>query len=118
MPPLLALAIAQAVQNSPMVAPENRSGRSRIVTCQIDHGPKSRCVFTPLFGDGSFQIDLDGDDPRSLMVALDGGKARVFEVFGPIKQVELRWPYRRDPTRPACWITDTKDVEPQSICAF
>jgi len=115
---ILALALLQTASNSPMVAQEDRSGRSRTATCQMDHGPKSQCVFTPLFGDGSFQIDLDGTDARSLRVVLDGDRAHVFEVFGPTKRVALLWTYYRDPTRPACWITDTKDVEPQSICAF
>jgi len=101
-----------------MVARVDRSGPSRIATCQIDRGPQSRCVFTPLFGDGSFQVDLDGTDARSLRVVLDGHKARAFEVFGPAKFVAMLWTYHRDPTRPACWITDTKDVETQSICAF
>ena len=98
------------------VASEDRSGPSREANCRIDDKPMQRCLFTPLFGDGSFEIELNAD--RALRVVVDSARASVFEVFGPEKRVRLMWRYHRDPLHCACWVTDMTDVEPRSICVY
>lgn len=111
--PLTFVALLAASQ--PLVAAYDRSGPSRRATCRIDDGPARRCIFTPLFGDGGFQIDLPD---RALRVVVAGERARVFEVFGPEKRVQVAATFRRDAVRRACWVSGRGDSDPRSICAF
>jgi hypothetical protein len=97
------------------IAPEDRSGPTRPARCEIDGKPARPCQFTPLFGDGSFDILLA--DRQQYRVVIDGEHASVFVVMGPQKRVPLTWPYHRDAVRRACWVTDADD-SPQSICVY
>ena len=84
---LALLALAASGPSVEGVASEDRSGPSRWARCRIDGKPVSKCRFTPLFGDGSFNIRLKGVD--ELRVVVSGDSASVFEVFGPEKRVAL-----------------------------
>lgn len=113
---LLALALTASGQLGDGVPKQDRSGPPRQAHCRIDGEPVQRCVFTPVFGDGSFDIKLNGD--RELRVMIDGTNASVFEVLGPQKRVPLMWRYRRDPADQACWVSDRQSVSPKTICVY
>jgi hypothetical protein len=53
--PVSMLALIQPVD---AVSKVDRSGPSRQAKCQVDSEPVQSCRFTPLFGDGSFNIEL------------------------------------------------------------
>ncbi|PKP93381.1 MAG: hypothetical protein CVT77_05865 [Alphaproteobacteria bacterium HGW-Alphaproteobacteria-16] len=114
---LIALTLSATTQDVTTVSQEDRSGASRRAACQIDGTARQNCVFTPLFGDGSFQIDLS-DDTAYRIVIDEPGVASVFSVFGPDNRIPLMWSYRRDSAKPACWVTDTADVSPRAICVY
>jgi hypothetical protein len=97
------------------VAPEDRSGPSRQARCRIGDGPMQPCRFTPLFGDGSFNIELPDGEYRMIV---EGDRGDAFAVFGPEKRVPLLWSYRRDPADGACWVSESPDSEPSRICAY
>lgn len=97
------------------VASEDRSGPSRPARCRIGDGAVQPCTFTPLFGDGSFDIELAD---RELRVVVRGQQGTAFEVFGPERRVRMEWHYRRDPSDPACWVADLPNSEPSRICAY
>jgi hypothetical protein len=96
----------------------DRSGPPRRARCRIGAGPVQPCIFTPLFGDGSFNIEpKDGNDLR---VVRDGDHAWVFSVFGPNKRVPVGGTYHRDKADRACWVADAPNSEPDPgrICAY
>ena len=112
----VSLALAAALGQGDAVAPEDRSGRSREAQCRIDSGSREKCRFTPLFGDGSFNIELpDGNEYR---VVVRGEDAWAFVVMGPQKRIRLWWKYHRSAEDRACWVTDDKLGMPHSICAY
>lgn len=104
-------AVAQAYTPVP-VAPDERSGRSRQIKCSVGGMQETTCTFTPLFGDGSFQ--LDGPDIAVRLLIIDG-EGHLFEVFGPTRRVPVGGVYIRNPRDRACWITTTDGPSP--ICA-
>lgn len=110
---LLAAGAAVAQDYEPVpIAPEDTPGRARQIRCSVGQMPETRCTFTPLFGDGSFQ--LDGPDIALRLVILDG-EGHLFEVFGPEKRVPTGGIYIRNPRDRACWITTS--TGPSPICA-
>ena len=68
---------AQAYDVVP-VSPDERSGRSRQIQCSVGRMTQTTCTFTPLFGDGSFQ--LDGPD-IAVRLIIDGSEGSLFEVI-------------------------------------
>jgi len=102
---------AQAYTPVPVAADE-RSGPSRRINCSVGEMHETTCTFTPLFGDGSFQ--LDGPDIAVRLIITDG-EGSLFEVFGPTRRVPVGGVYIRNPRDRACWITTTDGPSP--ICA-
>ena len=94
---LLALSGALTVTT---VSAEDRSGPDRQALCRVDGGASTACIFTPLFGDGSFSVALPN---RELRMVVDGDDAVPFEAFGPTHRVPLSVSYRRDPNDKSCW---------------
>lgn len=94
------------------VSPDERSGRSRQIRCSVGQMAETACTFTPLFNDGSFQ--LDGPDIAVRMIIIDG-EGSLFEVFSPERRVPVGGTYIRNPRDRACWITTTDGPSP--ICA-
>ena len=102
---------AQAYEVVP-VAPDERSGRSREIQCSVGQMAETTCTFTPLFGDGSFQ--LDGPD-IAVRLIIDGAEGNLFEVFSATHRVPVGGTYIRNPRDRACWITTTDGPSP--VCA-
>jgi hypothetical protein len=110
-----AMSPTQAVAYTPVpISAEDNPGRARQIRCQVGTAPETNCTFTPLFGDGSFQ--LDGPDIALRMVISDG-EGGLFEVFGPDERVPIGGTYRRDPRDRACWIANEDTPAPSPVCA-
>ena len=106
---------AQTAAYTPVpISAEDNPGRARQIRCQVGTDPETNCTFTPLFGDGSFQ--LDGPDIALRMVISDG-EGGLFEVFGPDERVSIGGTYRRDPRDRACWIANEDTPAPSPVCA-
>jgi hypothetical protein len=96
------------------VAPSERSGRSRQIRCSVGQMRETNCTFTPLFGDGSFQ--LDGPDIAYRLI-IDSGEGYLFEVFSRDERVAIGGTYRRDNRDRACWVAVERTPAPSRICA-
>ncbi len=94
------------------VAPDERSGPSRRINCSVGEMHETTCTFTPLFGDGSFQ--LDGPDIAVRLIISDG-EGYLFEVFSPERRVAVGGVYTHDPRDRACWVS--KEGGPTPVCA-
>jgi hypothetical protein len=94
------------------VAPDERSGRSRQIRCRVGDMAETTCTFTPLFGDGSFQLDGPGVAVRMI---IDDGTGYLFEVFGPDRRTAVGGAYIRNPRDRACWVAT--DGGPSPVCA-
>ena len=105
----------QAAAYTPVpITRDDQPGRARQIRCQVGSAPETDCTFTPLFGDGSFQ--LDGPDIALRMVISDG-EGGLFEVIGPEERVAIGGTYRRDPRDGACWIANEETPAPSRVCA-
>ena len=105
----------QAAAYTPVpITRDDQPGRARQIRCQVGSAPETDCTFTPLFGDGSFQ--LDGPDIALRMVISDG-EGGLFEVLGPEERVAIGGTYRRDPRDGACWIANEETPAPARVCA-
>src|SRR4030095_4870087 len=119
MPVILLASFFVATVAPDAVSPEDRSGPSRQAKCKIDHDPLVRCRFTPLFGDGSFNIELP--EGRELRIVVEGERGWLFIPMGPEQRVRILTGYHRDKADRACWVTDDpRDASlpgpPDSIC--
>jgi hypothetical protein len=97
------------------VANEDRSGPTRQAWCQIGNEQVQPCRFTPVLGNGSFDIALPH---RELRLVIDARRGNVFEVFGPERRVLLPSRYHRDSVRSACWLSDIVEEDPSKICVY
>lgn len=114
-PPARTAPATQRAAYTPMpISAEDNPGRARQIRCQVGTDPETNCTFTPLFGDGSFQ--LDGPDIAYRMVISDG-EGGLFAVFGPEDRVPVGGTYRRDARDRACWIANESTPAPSPICA-
>lgn len=105
----------QAAAYTPVpITRDDQPGRARQIRCQVGSAPETDCTFTPLFGDGSFQ--LDGPDIALRMVISDG-EGGLFEVINPEERVAIGGTYRRDPRDGACWIANEETPAPSRVCA-
>lgn len=116
--PLLLLALGQPVD---AVSEVDRSVPSRRAKCQIDSDPVQPCRFTPLFGDGSFNIELS--PRRQLRLVISDGRALLFVGVAPDKQIRTDVVLHRDQRDRACWVADAKrDLSlagpPNRICVY
>lgn len=93
---------------------EDNPGRARQIRCQVGPSAETDCTFTPLFGDGSFQ--LDGPDIALRMIITDG-EGSLFEVISPEERVPIGSFYRRDTRDRACWVEVEKTSAPSRVCA-
>jgi hypothetical protein len=96
------------------VAPSERSGRTRQIRCSVGQMRETNCSFTPLFGDGSFQ--LDGPDIAYRLIISDG-EGFLFAVFSRDERVPVGGAYRRDQRDRACWVAVEDSPAPSRICA-
>ncbi|MBX9707326.1 MAG: hypothetical protein K2X61_05255 [Caulobacteraceae bacterium] len=96
------------------VAPSERSGRTRQIRCSVGQMRETNCSFTPLFGDGSFQ--LDGPNIAYRLI-IDNGEGYLFEVFSRDERVAIGGLYRRDNRDRACWVAVERTPAPSRICA-
>lgn len=94
------------------VAADERSGPSREIRCSVGTMAETGCTFTPLFGDGSFQLDGPGIAVR--MIIADG-EGFLFEVFGPERRTAVNGAYIRNPRDRACWVSTSNGPSP--VCA-
>ncbi len=94
------------------VAPDERSGRSRQIRCRVGDMAETACTFTPLFGDGSFQLDGPGVAVRMI---IDDGTGYLFEVFGPERRTAVGGAYIRNTRDRACWVAT--EGGPSPVCA-
>ena len=113
-PPRTPPATQRAAYTPVPISAEDQPGRARQIRCQVGSVPETNCTFTPLFGDGSFQ--LDGPDIAYRMVISDG-EGGLFAVFGPEDRVPVGGTYRRDARDGACWIANESTPAPSPICA-
>ncbi|CAL1692400.1 hypothetical protein MMB232_02566 [Brevundimonas subvibrioides] len=105
----------QATAYTPVpISRDDQPGRARQIRCQVGSAPETDCTFTPLFGDGSFQ--LDGPDIALRMVISDG-EGGLFEVIGPEERIAIGGTYRRDSRDRACWIANEETPAPSRVCA-
>lgn len=103
------------------VSDEDRSGPSRQARCKIDNEQMRRCRFTPLFGDGSFNIELG--PRRQLRLVIFDGRALLFVGIDPDKQIRTDVALHRDRVDRACWVADVqRDLReagpPNRICVY
>lgn len=96
------------------ISREDNPGRARQIRCQVGASAETDCTFTPLFGDGSFQ--LDGPDIALRMIITDGDGS-LFEVISAEERVPIGSSYRRDTRDRACWVEVEKTSAPSRICA-
>jgi hypothetical protein len=113
-PPAPAPSTQGAAYTPVPITADDQPGRARQIRCKVGSAPETNCTFTPLFGDGSFQ--LDGPDIAYRMVISDG-EGGLFAVFGPDDRVPVGGTYRRDPRDGACWIANESTPAPNPICA-
>ncbi len=71
------------------VTADERSGPSRQIGRSVGQMRETACTFTPLFGDGSFQ--LDGPD-IAVRPAISDGEGGLFAVSGPGRRVPVGGP--------------------------
>lgn len=93
---------------------EDNPGRARQIRCQVGSGRETDCTFTPLFGDGSFQ--LDGPD-IALRMIISEGEGSLFAVISPEERVPIGSFYRRDSRDRACWVQVEPTSAPSRVCA-
>jgi hypothetical protein len=103
------------------VAEAERSGPSRVARCRIDNEPVQRCRFTPLFGDGSFDIELS--ERRQLRLVISGRGALLFVGISPDRQIRTEVVLHRDDHDRACWVAahplnSRLPGPPRRICAY
>ena len=92
---------------------EERKGPTRRARCQIDDEPERPCDFTPVFGDGSFDIEMPD---RQLRLIVSGSEAAPFELIGT-RRIPIVGLLQRDPNDPACWVSDDSDAILKRVCA-
>jgi hypothetical protein len=94
-------------------AEEEKKGPTRRASCQIDDEPERACDFTPVFGDGSFDIAMPD---RQLRLIVSGSEAAPFELIGT-RRIPIVGLLQRDPRDPACWVSDDPDAILKRVCA-
>ncbi len=92
---------------------EERRGPSRQARCRVDDEPERACTFTPVFGDGSFDIEMPD---RQLRLIVSGDEAAPFELIGS-RRIPIVGLLRRDPQDRACWISGDADAVLKRVCA-
>lgn len=120
----LAFSMLLAALSPDAVASVDRSGPSRRARCRLDNAPIQRCRFTPLFGDGSFNIELSPE--RQLRLVRGGAEERayLFVPIAPDKQIRMFDTFRRDHRDRACWVSEAKRIGPKNegppsrICVY
>ena len=95
------------------ISADDRPGRARQARCQVGMGRNTNCTFTPLFGDGSFQLDAPD---IALRMIISGDQGHLFAVF-PDRCIPTVGTYRRDPRDRACWIANEKTAPTSKVCA-
>ncbi len=88
-------------------------GPTRQARCRIDDQPERACAFTPVFGDGSFDIELPD---RQLRLIVSGEEAAPFELIGR-RRIPLAGLLRRDPQDRACWVAEDPELGLERVCA-
>jgi len=118
MPAIFLASIFAATLAPDAVSADDRSGPSRQVKCRLDNGRPEACRFTPLFGDGSFNIELS--EGRELRIVVDGKRGWLFVPLSPDRRSALG-SFHRDEQDRACWVADiplSMTRPPDRICAY
>ena len=114
------LALLLLLQSADAVSDEDRSGPTRAARCLLDDEPIRRCWFTPLFGDGSFHIELDPD--RQFRLVVNGEIGHFFTSIDRDRHVRSFGPvYRRERQDRACWAAPAAadgSGRPRRICVY
>lgn len=90
-----------------------KRGPTRTARCRINDEPERACDFTPVFGDGSFDIEMPD---RQLRLIIEGNEAAPFELIGA-RRIPIVGLLQRDPGDPACWVSDDPDASLKRVCA-
>ena len=93
---------------------DDRSGPTRRARCNINEEGMEPCMFTPVMGDGSFDIETADRDIR---IVISDGEGAVFERIGA-RNIPLPGGFQRDGDDPACWATDDPDATVRRVCAY
>ncbi len=117
----IALLLLNSWRPAEAVAKVDRSGPTRLVRCRIDSEPVQNCRFTPLFGDGSFHIELN--KRRQLRLVMSGESALLFVGISPDRQIRTEVVLHRDKIDRACWVAGNPrglkpSGPPNRICAY
>lgn len=105
--------VATADTNSGAGDGEERRGPTRQARCRIDGEAERPCAFTPVFGDGSFDIEMPD---RQLRLIVDGDEAAPFELIGE-RRIPIVGLLRRDPQDGACWVAEEPGLGLERVCA-
>lgn len=92
---------------------QEKRGPTRQARCRIDDEPERACAFTPVFGDGSFDIEIAD---RQLRLIISDGEAAPFELIGQ-RRIPMVGLLQRDPRNPVCWVSDDPDASLKRVCA-
>ena len=92
---------------------QEKRGPTRQARCRIDDEPERACAFTPVLGDGSFDIEMLD---RQLRLIIDGDEAAPFELIGA-RRIPIPGLLDRDPEDPACWVSGDPDASLKRVCA-
>jgi hypothetical protein len=113
------VAAEEAATEAPALATAAREedreqrGPSRQARCRVNDEPERSCTFTPVWGDGSFDIEMPD---RKLRLIVDGEEAAPFELIGA-RRVPLVGLLKRDAKDRACWVSDDPDAVLRRVCA-
>jgi hypothetical protein len=92
---------------------EERRGPTRQARCRIDDEAERPCAFTPVFGDGSFDIEMPD---RQLRLIVNGDEAAPFELIGE-RRIPIVGLLRRDSQDRACWVAEEPGLGLDRVCA-
>lgn len=92
----------------------DRSGATRRARCRIDDQALASCAFTPVLGDGSFDVDMDGYHMR---LVISDGEGALF-ARGEDRNIPIPGVFQRDPADRACWASDEEFATVHRLCAY
>jgi len=92
---------------------EEKKGPTRQARCRINDEPEQPCAFTPVLGDGSFDIEMPD---RQLRLIVSGSEAAPFERVGE-RRIPIVGLLQRDAQDAACWVSDDPDAVLKRVCA-
>lgn len=95
-------------------AHDDRSAPTRRARCKINDEGLESCAFTPVMGDGSFDIETED---RMLRLLVSDGEGALFERIGP-RNIPLPGTFERDQEDRACWFSNDEFATVRRLCAY